>query len=313
MTASILLIDDDPLLVQMLGAMLADLGRIRFATGGVAALQQMEREAPDLVLLDAEMPGMNGFEVCRTIRSSAQYDDIPVIFVTAHRDEEFQVRCLDAGAVDFIHKPVSAAILRARVRTHVRLKQAQDTIRRMALTDPLTGLTNRRAFDGLLAREWRQAQRTGTPLGMLMVDIDCFKQYNDAYGHPAGDACLAAVAHALQGALLRPHDAVARYGGEEFAVLLPDAGTDGTRTVAARMLEAVLALRIPHEKGIGGSVTISLGGAVATPRADGEAATIVALAQRADQALYRAKRQGRARASIDAPDGNCPGDREAYR
>lgn len=136
MSASILLIDDDPLLVQMLGAIIADLGRIRFATSGEAALRQMAQEAPDLVLLDAEMPGMCGLEVCRTIRSGAHYGDIPVIFVTAHRDEEFEMRGFDAGAVDFIHKPVSAAILRARVRTHARLKQAEDTIRRMGLTIP---------------------------------------------------------------------------------------------------------------------------------------------------------------------------------
>lgn len=315
MSASILLVDDDPLLVRMMGAMLGDLGRVRFATSGEAALQQMAQDPPDLVLLDAEMPGMSGFEVCRTIRSCGEYDDIPVIFVTAHHDEAFEVHGFDVGAVDFINKPVSGPILRARVRTHVRLKQALDTIRRMALTDPLTGLTNRRAFDGLLAREWKHAAREGKSLGMLMVDVDCFKQYNDTYGHPAGDACLAGVAHALQDALLRPHDTVARYGGEEFAVLLPDTGIDGMRIVAQRLLEAVLALRIPHRHGIGGIVSISLGGAVLDAGPDGRdaaqagqapAGAIAGLAWRADQALYRAKKQGRARACLGEPEDAVP-------
>lgn len=310
MSASILLVDDDPLLVQLIAAMLSDLGRIRFATSGDAALRLMAQETPDVVLLDAEMPGMSGVEVCRMLRSCGEYDDIPVIFVTAHRDEEFELRCFEAGAVDFIHKPVSAPLLRARVRTHVRLKLALDTIRRMALTDPLTGLTNRRAFDGLLARESKQAQRSSTPLGMLMVDVDFFKQYNDSYGHPAGDACLAGVAHALQDALMRPHDTVARYGGEEFAVLLPNAGIDGVRVVAERLLQAVRALEIPHRHGVGGKVSISLGGAVMTPGpADrglapvdsGATGSVAALVWRADQALYLAKQQGRARACFDEP------------
>lgn len=307
MSASILLVDDDPLLVQMMGAMLAELGRVRFATSGEAALRQMAQEVPDLVLLDAEMPGMSGFELCRMIRSCAEYGDIPVIFVTAHQDEGFEVQGFEMGAVDFINKPVSAPVLRARVRTHVRLKRALDTIRRMALTDPLTGLTNRRAFDGLLAREWKHGVREGRPLGMLMIDVDCFKQYNDTYGHPAGDACLAAVAHALQDALLRPHDAVARYGGEEFAVLLPDTGADGVCIVAARLLQAVQALGIPHRHGVGGAVSISVGGAVLDAGTDGARAAppgaSAGLVWRADQALYRAKQQGRARFCLEEPDG----------
>lgn len=310
MSASILLVDDDPLLVQMMGAMLADLGRVRFATSGEAALRQMAQEAPDLVLLDAEMPDMNGFEVCRRIRSSAEYEDIPVIFVTAHQDDAIEVQGFESGAVDFINKPVSPAVLRARVRTHVRLKRALDTIRRMALTDPLTGLTNRRAFDGMLAREWKQGLRQGRPLGLLMIDIDCFKQYNDTYGHPAGDACLAGVAHALQEALLRPHDSVVRYGGEEFAVLLPDTGLDGVRVVAGRLLQAVQGLGIPHRHGVGGAVSISVGGAVLDSGADGARAALAGaasgLVKRADQALYRAKQQGRARFCVEEPDAAMP-------
>lgn len=136
MSASILVVDDDPLLVQMIGAMLGDIGRVRFATSGEGALRQMAQAIPDLVLLDAEMPGMSGLDVCRTIRSRAEYDDVPLIFVTAHRDDAFELRGLAAGAADFIHKPVSAPILRARVGTHLRLQQALDAVRRAGTIDP---------------------------------------------------------------------------------------------------------------------------------------------------------------------------------
>lgn len=131
MSASILLVDDDPLLVRMIGAMLGDFGKVRFATSGAAALHQMAQETPDLVLLDAEMPGMGGLEVCAAIRADPGYAEVPVLFVSAHGEEEFALRCLGAGAADLIHKPVCAALLRARVATHLRLKRALDTIRRM--------------------------------------------------------------------------------------------------------------------------------------------------------------------------------------
>lgn len=309
MSASILVVDDDPLLVQLMGAMLGDLGRIRFATNGPSALQQLAHDRPDLILLDAQMPGMGGFEVCRAIRSSRDYDGIPVIFVTARHDEEFEVRCFEAGAADFIHKPVSAPVLRARVRSHVRLKRAQDSVRQLALTDALTGLSNRRAFDELLTREWKHAAREGRALGMLMIDVDCFKQYNDLYGHPAGDACLASVARAMRQALHRPHDTVVRYGGEEFAVMLPDISSDGLASVAQRLLEAVRSLRIPHQGGAAdGIVSISLGGAIARPFQAHDGPVPIdcptGLSWHADQALYRAKAQGRARACLAdaAPD-----------
>lgn len=218
---SLLLVDDDPKLIQLMGRLLGDLGRIRFATSGDAALRQAHAERPDLILLDAEMPGMNGFDTCAALKAAPDLSDVPVIFVTSHTDLDHEVRGFSVGAADFIHKPVSEHILRARVTTHLRLKQLSDELRRMANTDALTDLPNRRAFDAALAREWARSLRDTQPLCCLMVDVDHFKAYNDSYGHPAGDVCLNRVAQALRGALLRPTDMVARYGGEEFAVLLP--------------------------------------------------------------------------------------------
>lgn len=295
MAASILVVDDDPALVQLMGAMLADLARVRFAMSGEAALRQIALERPDLILLDSEMPRMGGFEVCRTVRSSGELDDIPIIFVTMHSDQHFEARCLEAGAVDFIRKPVSRLLLRARVQTHLRLKHALDTIRRTALTDSLTGLSNRHAFDTQLDREFRHAVREDKPLALLKIDVDCFKPYNDLYGYPAGDACLARVARALEQALRRPHDLVARYGGEEFAALLPETGVHGARAVGERMLQAVLALRIPHQRaaaGRAGFVSVSIGAASLSRDA---AAGLVA---DADRALHAAKSAGRARLCV---------------
>lgn len=317
MSVSILVVDDDPALVQVTGAMLSDLGRVRFATSGQAALRQIALERPDIVLLDAEMPEMGGFEVCRRIRASNELDDIPVIFVTMHTDEAFEARCLEAGAVDFLHKPVSRLLMRARVQTHLRLKQALDTVRRMALSDALTGLPNRRAFDHLFERAVRDALREGESLTLFLIDVDCFKQYNDLYGHPAGDACLSGVARAVAGALCRPTDVAARYGGEEFVVLLPKVAIEGAQQVGARILQAVSELRIPHQRSVfgpEGHVSASIGGAVwdggaaaASECADAVADGLAVLTV-ADEALYSAKSAGRARLCLRSPDGSHRAD-----
>ncbi len=315
MPASLLLVDDDPKLVQLMGRLLGDLGRIRFATSGEAALRLARAERPDLILLDAEMPGMNGFDTCAALKAAPELNDVPVIFVTSHTDLEHEVLGFSVGATDFIHKPVSEPILRARVTTQLRLKQLSDELRRVASTDALTDLPNRRAFDAMLAREWARSLREAQPLCGLMVDVDRFKDYNDRYGHPAGDVCLHSVAQALRGALLRPTDMVARYGGEEFALLLPNTTRDGGCLVAQRLLQAVHDLRLPHERGVvDGVVSISIGvacsdetplGPGAVDSAPGEGSAELML--RADRALYLAKQHGRARAWMAEPPPEAQG------
>ncbi|MBL8485390.1 MAG: response regulator, partial [Rhodocyclaceae bacterium] len=194
MQQSILLVDDNPPAIQLMGRMLADHGELRFATSGPAALALMRGAPPDLVLLDAEMPGMSGFEVCTAMKCEADLADIPIIFVTGHDSPEFEVAALDMGAADFIAKPVHEPLLRARVRTQLRLKTLADELRRVAAQDDLTGTANRRGFERALEREWRRSQRTGEPLSLMIIDVDHFKLYNDHYGHVAGDAALSAVA-----------------------------------------------------------------------------------------------------------------------
>ena len=295
MSQSILIVDDNTGMVQLMARMLKGVARLRFATRGDEALKLMRESAPDLVLLDAEMPGMSGYEVCDAIRADATLADIPVIFVTGHGETDAEVLGLEAGAVDFITKPVNEALLLARVRTQLRLKSMSDELRSMATTDGLTGLANRRHFDELMRREWQRCARTGSSIALLMADIDHFKRYNDSYGHPGGDACLQAVAKTLTLVARRPADRVGRLGGEEFVVLLPDTDVAGGQEVAEHAVKLIQALALPHVASLTAEhVTISVGVAVCTGQ-DMARHDPQSLYSAADHALYAAKAQGRNR------------------
>jgi len=315
--ASILLVDDDLGTIQVLGKALAGLGMIRFATRGDEALRMVRESPPDLILLDGEMPGMSGYEVCKTLKADPILAHIPVIFVTGHAEQDFEESGFGCGAADFIAKPVRPGIVAARARTQIALKGASDRLRALSSTDGLTGLANRREFDEALAREWRRTQRSGEPLSLLMIDIDHFKRYNDHYGHPQGDACLVQVAHALRGQLKRPADVAARYGGEEFALLLPSTDRQGAMALAQRLLMAVRQLGIPHAgSDCAPHVSISTGvssydqdcalwlvGNGATRSGADNAVIPADLIGAADAALYAAKRGGRARCAWGELDG----------
>jgi diguanylate cyclase (GGDEF)-like protein len=252
--------------------------------------------SPDLVLLDMEMPGMNGFEVCSAIRHPEQ--PVPggppaVIFVTAHSGSDIEVAALRAGAVDFISKPFLPEIVLARVSAHLTIKRQADLLRRLAAIDPLTGLANRRAFDQHLDDEWRRGCRSGETLALVMADVDYFKQFNDRYGHVAGDQCLRSVGAVLMLNSRRPGDLVARYGGEEFAVVLPGLSEQQAVQYAERLCEAVRTLdAVSITADPATRVTVSLGVAVG---ACGPARTADSLVARADGAMYRARGLGRDR------------------
>lgn len=297
-SGSILIIDDDPVVVQGLGRMVSELGSVRFALSGEQGLQMAREAHPDLILLDAEMPGLSGYDVCRIIKADPDLWDIPVIFVTGHDDADSELKALEAGAVDFIGKPPKPLLVLARVRTHLRLKQMSDELRRNANTDALTGVPNRRQFESLLDREWDRARRAGARLSLLMVDIDHFKLYNDHYGHQQGDDCLRVVAQTLQGLVQRPADTVARVGGEEFVILLPETDAAGAIHVAQRIVSGIAAKHLPHEASpVSGMVTVSVG--ATTVRLGADAGGMVPnfrppeLVLSADQALYAAKHAGR--------------------
>jgi diguanylate cyclase (GGDEF)-like protein len=239
------------------------------------------------------MPDMDGLEVCRQLKTNPETFDIPIIFVTAQHNPDEETRGLNAGAVDFITKPVNPAVVRARVRTHLTLKSQSDMLRSLVFVDGLTGVANRRRFDESLDAEWRRCRRVQSPLSLFMADIDHFKLYNDSYGHQAGDICLQSVASILKGQLGRSHDLVARYGGEEFVCLLPDIHLVNALQKAESMVRSVRERGLPHcSSPTDAVVTISLGVAVTVPGPDMEPADLIFAA---DAQLYAAKHQGRNR------------------
>ena len=289
----ILIVDDAMENIQILHQALQDEHDVLFAMNGAKALHIAQHQLPDLILLDAVMPDMDGYAVCAALRSSAATRDIPIIFVTALKNPEDETRALDAGAADFISKPVNAAVVRARVRTQLTVKRQSDALRELTLTDGLTGVANRRAFDETLDAEWRRCARVQVPIALIMVDIDHFKNFNDAYGHQAGDACLQQVGAAMRRAAMRPQDLVARYGGEEFAILLPHEDSAGAEAVARKVLDEIAALEIAHGHSSAGPwVTVSIGVASVTPTEKLESGMLI---KRADARLYEAKANGRNR------------------
>jgi diguanylate cyclase (GGDEF)-like protein len=314
---NILIVDDDPSAIQVLHNALQGLGKIRYATGGRNALALLAEHPCDLVLLDAHMPEMDGFATCQALRQD--YPDLPVLFVTADHDFATEVRALETGARDFISKPVNPPVVRARVGVHLQLKTLYDRLRDLNSRDPLTGVANRRALNERVAQEWRRATRHRQPLGLLMIDIDHFKRYNDCYGHLQGDECLRQVTQVLTETATRTGELVARYGGEEFAVLLPGNDTAAAVALAEQIRAAVGRRAIPHAcSDTAPQVTLSLGaasvrplvpphdqGASPTPPdAPGEAGLHLAreLFDRADRALYAAKAAGRNQVSVSDAD-----------
>jgi diguanylate cyclase (GGDEF)-like protein len=302
----ILAADDTPSVIALLGEVLGADHEVLFATNGREAVERAAAEVPDLVLLDALMPELDGFATCAALKANRLTADIPVIFITALEDEAEEVRALQLGAYDFISKPIRPAILRARVRNCLELKGKRDALARLSSTDALTGVANRRRLDQFLEMEWRRVTRSQLPLSVLMVDLDEFKAFNDAAGHLAGDEALRRVAGAIQAAVHRPGDLVARYGGEEFACVLAETDVVGAGRVATRIQDLVNDLAIPHPRSsVGPLVTLSIGVAVDAPRARGSPA---ALLEAADRALYRAKAAGRNRIAL-APALDAPAER----
>jgi diguanylate cyclase (GGDEF)-like protein len=292
--ARLLVVDDEPVNVQALYGALCDEHVVLAATNGAKALEMCRTHRPDLVLLDVEMPHMTGHEVCELLKADPTTRDIPVIFVTGRTTPEAETHVFSIGAVDFIAKPVNPAVVRARVRTHLILKQQSDLLRQMAFVDGLTGAFNRRYFDTRLEQECLRAARSRLPLTLVIADVDCFKAFNDSYGHQAGDDCLRAVARQMMTSLARPADLVARYGGEEFACILPETDARGASAVAMRLESRIRSLGIPHANSTCHRiVTISLGVASAFP---GDGCDVHRIVGMADDALYRAKAAGRARA-----------------
>ncbi|MBF0224454.1 MAG: PleD family two-component system response regulator [Desulfobacterales bacterium] len=287
----ILIVDDTPMNIHVLINALKDDYQIMVAKNGEKALKIAVANTPDLILLDVMMPDIDGFEVCRRLKSNEKTKKIPVIFVTAMIDSVDEAKGLNLGAIDYITKPVHLPVAKARINNHIRLKRNTDMLEELVSIDGLLGIPNRRKFDEAITMEWIRAKRSSLPLSLILMDIDFFKQYNDHYGHAVGDECLKKVAHTINETIRRPMDLAARYGGEEFVAMLPETSLEGALYIAKKIRSNIEILNISHEySNVSDHVTISLGVSSIIPD---ENQTHIVLIEQADAALYKAKEEGR--------------------
>ncbi|MCX7922981.1 MAG: diguanylate cyclase [Clostridia bacterium] len=323
---NVLIVDDRPENLLVLESILEGLDcNIVKATSGNEALGLMLDYDFALVLLDVQMPEMDGFETAELMRGSELTRNIPIIFVTAISKEQ---RCIfkgyEVGAVDYLFKPIEPVILKSKVKVFIELytqkrlleeqtkllelkvkeltelKEENEKLESLSIRDGLTGIPNRRYFDQYIEMNWKSCAREAVPLSLIMIDIDYFKDYNDNYGHPKGDDCLIQVAQTLASGAKRPTDLVARYGGEEFAVVLPGTGSEGAKKVAERIRRDIESMGLTHEYSkVKPYVTVSLGVATILPSQGRYADQFI---NSADKALYQAKQEGRNRVvSVELP------------
>jgi diguanylate cyclase (GGDEF)-like protein len=322
--ADILVVDDNPANIELLVAILGSHGyRCRVANNGVRALAAARADAPDVVMLDIAMPGMDGYEVCRRLKADPVSSATPVIFLSALNGVIDKVQAFGAGGADYIGKPFQIEEVVARVENQVRMARMQREVearnvelarvnaellaathrleegnarlRKLSESDGLTGVANRRLFDGALLSAWSAARLQDVEVGLVLVDIDHFKEYNDACGHLGGDDCLKRVARALEAEAAASGALVARYGGEEFSVLVADAAHTDLAALAEALRARVEFERLPHPRSpVSAHVTVSVGFAALSPARAREPALLI---DAADRALYRAKAAGRNRPS----------------
>ena len=288
----ILAIDDSELMHRLLRSRLQlEQVEIHCALSGEEGLRMAEELRPEVILLDIDLDGIDGFEVLQRLKENPRTRDIAVIFISASCETMDRVRCLDLGAIDFIPKPFEMAELKARVRSAIRIQQLLRMLSQRAQLDGLTALWNRSYFDQRLAAEFAEARRHARPLALVLCDIDHFKSVNDRFGHPFGDEVLALFASILSGG--RASDIPCRYGGEEFGVILPATATAEAVEVAERFRRAFEEHAWRRHPEL--VLTASFGVAdIASLEPGGTPADLLA---RADAALYAAKRGGRNRVS----------------
>jgi two-component system cell cycle response regulator len=302
-SAPVILVAEDSLLIRtVLTEQLASSGyQVIEAVDGEQAVETCQRERPDMVLLDVEMPRLDGYGVLSRLQEDPQLAEIPVVFVTSRVTSKDLVEGLRLGAHDYLRKPFEPSELLARVGAALRVKALQDELRvrnaeleLISRTDALTGLFNRRHLEEHLDSHASLAYRHGTSLSVLMADVDRFKRVNDEHGHASGDAVLRVLAGRLQDSIRR-EDFAGRWGGEEFLIVAPHSDIDAAAILGERVRSAVASTPIPIPDGAALTVTISVGCASSGDRAWEE------LVRRADAALYVAKGSGRNRVVTDPP------------
>lgn len=280
----VLIVDDATLNLQALAHILKNDYTIKIANGGEKALMLATQEpTPDVILLDVEMPKMDGYDVCKHLQNNTQTSSIPIIFVTGKDSREEEERGLSLGAVDYITKPLHPSIIKARLKTHITLKHQYDLLKTIAMRDQLTGLYNRHYLTDMLMRKVAHATRHKEPLSIVLLDIDYFKSINDTYGHLVGDDVLREIAGVIE-RNARNEDVAARFGGEEFILILDRCDSD-----AARRKAEFLRQEVEAHYPVGIDVTASFG----VVQFDETMETCTHFLDYADQALYQAKKEGR--------------------
>ncbi len=317
----ILIVDDRPENLLVLEQVLEspELIIVRANSGHEALEKTLDHEFA-LILLDVQMPVMDGYETAALLRGNKRTKNIPIIFVTAATKERSQVfRGYGSGAVDYLFKPLETGVLKSKVKIFLelyhqrrlleektreldakvmeletlqsKLEESNEKLRQLSSLDGLTDIPNRRFFDETMTREWQRGTRRQKPLSLILADIDHFKAFNDAYGHVIGDDCLKRVAKGLGKSILRDVDTIARYGGEEFAAILPETDETGAVLIIQRMLESIKGLEINHKASpTADHVTVSFGLSTMVPNTDLSPTQLI---ESADRALYLAKNSGR--------------------
>ncbi|WP_066161324.1 GGDEF domain-containing response regulator [Aliarcobacter skirrowii] len=293
--ATILIVDDMSTNLMMLSDILKDDYNIKISKTGEKAIELCKNLDIDLVLLDIEMPLMNGYEVCKNLKNYEKTKNIPIIFVSAKNSEEDEEYGLNLGAIDYISKPFSKVIIKARVKNQIKLKQKTELLEKLSNYDGLTNIKNRRYFDERLNQVYKDSKIKNTNLALMMIDIDFFKPYNDNYGHGKGDEALKIVAKTLENSILntldRPNDLVARYGGEEFVVLLSNIDLKELEEISNRVVKAIRDKNIEHKfSKVASYLTISLGAVLYKSSND---LSIASIMKSADEALYEVKQKSR--------------------
>lgn len=325
----VLLVDDQIMVGEAIRRALMseyDIG-FHYCSSAEEAVQVAEKTQPTVILQDLVMPGMDGLTLVRQYRANPLTADIPVIVLSSKEDAAVKRDAFAIGVNDYMVKLPDTLELVARIRYHSRsynnqlqrdaayralresqlqLQKSNFELQRLTNTDGLTSIANRRYFDEYLGAEWRRAKRLGEEIGLLLLDVDNFKLYNDTYGHVAGDLVLKNVAAAMESSAMRSSDLSARFGGEEFAVILPCTPLEGARAAAEKLREKVEQLQIEHSHSAGGVLTVSIGVAAMIPQ---EGQTWSDLIRQADKWLYRAKQTGKNRVlwsdDVSAPAGEA--------
>jgi len=287
----ILIVDDEKANRKILKELLQDEATIIFAKNGEQAIELAQKHVPDLILLDVVMPDKSGFEVIEAIKNDPTTMGISVIFITGLANSDDEERGFDLGGCDYIYKPFKANIVIARVLMHLELIRQRKVLNEIAHVDALTGIFNRRKFDEVLNDELAANKRDKKRLAIAIVDVDFFKQYNDKYGHGAGDIALKKVATSLREVLQRPRDFAARYGGEEFVILLPDSDIEGTKMVISNIYQALEEKNVVHEHShVSDKLTVSIGATIIDHTHSFNSEELL---HKADKLLYQAKSNGR--------------------